>query len=267
MTIFGQSGGGSKTLTLMTMPSAKGLFHKAIVESGSILAANTMETSHRVAEKLLKKFGDDPGDLGKLQKMPFAELQAVGDTLNPMPPFINGVVDFIRPALMDGWAPVAGNPVLPQHPFHPKAPEISASVPMIVGCTLNEFIHGIDKPDCFAMAEAELQSQRPLDVEEQEQRERGDHGLSQGAAGRQSVPALVGDRLLFDPLYDAGKRAPQVRARRRAGVLLPFRLADPGARRSPDGVPHLEVPRVRQHRTLGPDVRQRSGGAGAGGNN
>src|SRR5712692_2916915 len=41
VTIFGQSGGGSKVSTLMAMPSAKGLFHKAVIESGSVLRQNT----------------------------------------------------------------------------------------------------------------------------------------------------------------------------------------------------------------------------------
>jgi carboxylesterase type B len=37
VTIFGQWGGGGKVLALMAMPAAKGLFHPAIVQSGSFL--------------------------------------------------------------------------------------------------------------------------------------------------------------------------------------------------------------------------------------
>ena len=40
VTIFGQSGGGRKVATLMAMPSATGLFHRAIIESGAILQAD-----------------------------------------------------------------------------------------------------------------------------------------------------------------------------------------------------------------------------------
>ena len=39
----GQSGGGGKVSTLMAMPAAKGLFHRAVVQSGSTLRVGTME--------------------------------------------------------------------------------------------------------------------------------------------------------------------------------------------------------------------------------
>jgi para-nitrobenzyl esterase len=45
VTIFGQSGGGGKVSVLMGMPAAKGLFHRAIVESGSTLRVRTQESS------------------------------------------------------------------------------------------------------------------------------------------------------------------------------------------------------------------------------
>jgi len=46
--------------------------------------------------------------------------------------------------------------VLPQHPFHPGAPAVSASVPLMTGTNLNEFVNGVDRPDAGAMTEAEL---------------------------------------------------------------------------------------------------------------
>ena len=53
ITIFGQSGGGGKVATLMGMPAAKGLFHRAIIQSGPTVKAVTPEFSHRVARSLL----------------------------------------------------------------------------------------------------------------------------------------------------------------------------------------------------------------------
>jgi len=158
VTIFGQSGGGGKVSTLMAMPAAKGLFHRAVVESGSMLSSATMESSHTLAEKLLKQVNLGASDVDKLQQMPFQDLQkaAAEATVFHMP--ASGIIDFRHVGAMMGWMPVAGNAALPDSPFDPKAPEISASVPMIVGTNLNEFITATNKPDAFAMTAAELES-------------------------------------------------------------------------------------------------------------
>jgi para-nitrobenzyl esterase len=57
VTIFGQSGGGRKVATLMSMPSAKGLFHRAVVESGAVLKLTTPEDGQRATEMLLAELG------------------------------------------------------------------------------------------------------------------------------------------------------------------------------------------------------------------
>ncbi len=57
VTIFGQSGGGRKVATLMAMPSAKGLFHRAIVESGAVLRLTTQEDAIRTTNLLLAELG------------------------------------------------------------------------------------------------------------------------------------------------------------------------------------------------------------------
>ncbi len=158
VTIFGQSGGGGKVTALMAMPAATGLFHRAIVESGSLLRGGTMEGSHALAEKLLKQLNLSASDVDKLQQLPFADLEkaAAEATAFHMP--ASGVIDFRHIGNRLGWAPVAGNAALPDQPFDPKAPSMSASVPMIVGNTLNEFINGINKPDAFKMTSEELQA-------------------------------------------------------------------------------------------------------------
>ena len=55
--IFGQSGGGAKTSTMLAMPSAKGLFHSAGIQSGSTIRSATREIGTRSAEGLLAKLG------------------------------------------------------------------------------------------------------------------------------------------------------------------------------------------------------------------
>ena len=85
--IFGQSGGGAKVSTLMGMPSAKGLFHRAAVESGSFSLSNTQDKSQRLADLFLKELGVSTSDADKLQTLPYAELwrasEAVLRTANP----------------------------------------------------------------------------------------------------------------------------------------------------------------------------------------
>jgi para-nitrobenzyl esterase len=158
VTIFGQSGGGGKVGALMAMPSAKGLFHRAIVESGSLLTVATMESSNDLAERLLKHLNLGTADVDKLQQLPVDQMeQAAVDVAHAHFPQ-SGVVDFRHSDLMRGWAPVAGNPALPDQPFDPEAPAISASIPLLVGNTLNEFINGINKPDAFSMTAEELQT-------------------------------------------------------------------------------------------------------------
>lgn len=158
VTIFGQSGGGGKVSTLMAMPVAKGLFHRAIVESGSMLIGATMESSNALAERLLKQLGISVADVGKLQQLPVDQLQQAAAAIARINIPRSGIIDFRRGMGGLGWAPVAGNAVLSQQPFDPTAPEISAAVPLLVGNTINEFMNGINKPDAFSMTEAQLQS-------------------------------------------------------------------------------------------------------------
>ena len=75
VTVFGQSGGGGKVSTLMAMPSAKGLFHRAVAMSGSALRGATRENATRAAEQFLAKLGLNRAQLDQLQQMPWQRLQ------------------------------------------------------------------------------------------------------------------------------------------------------------------------------------------------
>src|SRR3984885_4526860 len=70
ITIFGQSGGGCKVIALMAMPSAKGLFHRAIIESGPTLKALSPDHSQRVARLLLDELGLSESQVRELQNVP-----------------------------------------------------------------------------------------------------------------------------------------------------------------------------------------------------
>ena len=74
VTIFGESGGGAKVSTLLAMPAAKGLFHKAIIESGSMLRVASREQATATAKALLAKLGIDQKNVDQLQRISASDL-------------------------------------------------------------------------------------------------------------------------------------------------------------------------------------------------
>ena len=158
VTIFGQSGGGGKVTALMAMPAAKGLFHRAIVESGSLGRGATLESSGKLTELLLAKLGIDRSSIGKLQQLPVAELESAAVAVTAHPPSRTGIIDFRHVSAQLGWAPVVDGKNLPRQPFDPDAPSQSAQVPLLVGTTLNEFVTGINHPDFMQMTNELLRS-------------------------------------------------------------------------------------------------------------
>jgi para-nitrobenzyl esterase len=118
--VFGQSGGGSKTSTLLAVPSAKGLFHRAAVQSGSTLRQATKPEATAEAEKLLKALGLAKANIADIQKVSWQDLleAQVGSRGN--------------------FRPVVDGKVLPRHPFDPGAPQESADVPVIISTTLHD---------------------------------------------------------------------------------------------------------------------------------
>ena len=115
VTVFGESGGGAKISTLMGMPAAKGLFHKMIVQSGSLLRVGDPEAATKAAKALMDKLGVlKPEDL---QKIPAADLFKAGS---------------------GGGGGLGGSPVIDGHsilkqPWDPIAPAESAGLPLLVG--------------------------------------------------------------------------------------------------------------------------------------
>jgi len=125
VTIFGQSGGAGKVSTLMAMPAARGLFHRAIAQSGVALTAIPAEQAIKTTEQILQRLKIAPDRLDQLQTIPFAQLI---DVLRPAP----------GAAPLPGAGPVLDGKSLPVHPFEPTAPAQSASVPFLTGTTATE---------------------------------------------------------------------------------------------------------------------------------
>ncbi|HEY6968427.1 MAG TPA: carboxylesterase/lipase family protein [Candidatus Angelobacter sp.] len=121
--IFGQSGGGAKTTTILATPSAKGLFNCAAVQSGSSLRLSTREAATKRAENLLAKLGISKSNFADLQKISWQQILEAQQSLG---------------LGLGGFSPVVEGNVLPHHPFDPVAPPESADVPVMISTTLEE---------------------------------------------------------------------------------------------------------------------------------
>jgi len=155
VTIFGQSGGGGKVLTLMAMPAAKGLFHRAIVQSGPYLRMLSPDYSHQVAEQVLAELNISRERVHELQAVPPRALSAAAAAVMRKMP--RSSAPFRADFGSSGWAPTVDGRILPAHPFDPSAPEISADIPLITGTNLHEAVSAIDHPDAPLMTTDDLQ--------------------------------------------------------------------------------------------------------------
>jgi para-nitrobenzyl esterase len=135
--IFGQSGGGGKVSTLLAMPSAKGLFQRAVIESGASLRGGSRDAANKTTETLMKELGLGKGQGHELQNVPLDRLMDAGNKAR--------------------FGPVVDGKVLPANPFDPVATPVSADVPVIVGYTRTErTVYEIDSADYGKLDEAGL---------------------------------------------------------------------------------------------------------------
>ena len=134
VTIMGQSGGGAKVCTLCAVPAAKGLFHKAVVLSGASLRMGDKEFSQKLGTRVVQEAGLQPGDVGKLQEMPWKEFLAVATKAQRQ--LTEGAAG--GGGLRRGFNPVVDGTVLPQDPYSPGPAPTGADVPMIVSSTFHE---------------------------------------------------------------------------------------------------------------------------------
>jgi para-nitrobenzyl esterase len=130
VTIFGQSGGGGKVSTLMAMPIASGLFHKAIVQSGALLKGRSKDDAINTTNALFQNLKIKPGDIDGLLKIPPEIIIEKLSTSNNSPG--------TSPTVRMGFGPVVDGTVLLNDPFDPVAPALSANIPMIIGTNKDE---------------------------------------------------------------------------------------------------------------------------------
>ena len=122
VTIFGESGGGWKVSLLLAMPGARGLFHKAVIQSGPGLTGKPIGEADKVARQLLAELGvDTPEKLAALptEVISRASVKVPGDVMRLFTPVIDGTA-------------------LPRHPFEPDASPLNADVPVLIGTNKDE---------------------------------------------------------------------------------------------------------------------------------
>ncbi len=133
ITVIGQSGGGAKVCILTAMPSAKGLFHKAVVLSGALRKSGEKEYSEKLGAAVLKEAGLTPAELPKLQAMPWKDFDALAMRAQQSIESERGPGGMMR-----AFVPVVDGNVLPQNPYDPVAAPTAADVPMIISSVENE---------------------------------------------------------------------------------------------------------------------------------
>ena len=138
VTIFGQSGGGAKTLSMLCMPMAQGLFHKAMVMSGSgFMRGMKQDLAQKIAARTVDLLGLCAANIDSIQKIPYETVyQANVKAMNEIAKENGGGNSFGNSLT---WEPVVDGDVLPNPLFTNGSEKISQDVPLIIGSTLNEF--------------------------------------------------------------------------------------------------------------------------------
>lgn len=189
--IFGQSGGGAKVSTLLAMPSARGLFQRAIIQSGAGLRGGARDAANKTAETLLKELGLKPGQGRELQNVPLDKLMEAGNKAR--------------------FGTVVDGRVLPTNPFDPVATPVSQDVPVIVGYTRTErTVYEIDSPNYGKLDEAGLL--------ENVKRVLGDEAEKVIASYRKKYPKATPYELSTNITGDAGAMSSIRLAERRAAL-------------------------------------------------
>jgi para-nitrobenzyl esterase len=136
VTIFGESGGGSKVSTLLAMPTARGFFHRAIVQSGPGLRGVDATEANEFSERLLAHLGIGRDNLSKLQSLPHEQLTAALSAMPATPQ--QGPMGLPMRGNAMRLAPVMDGRFLPVHPFDPVAAPTAANVPLLIGTNKDE---------------------------------------------------------------------------------------------------------------------------------
>ncbi len=134
VTIMGQSGGGAKVTTTMAMPAAKGLVHKGVALSGSMLQASDPEYSQTLGEYVMKEAGLTPESVDKLQEMTWREYIDIANKA-----MVKMRKDHPLPGFRGGFSPVADGVNIPKGQFFSEESGLASDIPMLICTTFHEW--------------------------------------------------------------------------------------------------------------------------------
>jgi para-nitrobenzyl esterase len=130
VTIFGESAGGMSVATLLGVPAAKGLFHRAIAQSGAASNVSSQTLAAAVAERFLTEVGYKGGGLGRLRGLSLAEILAAQARVSMQLGLPLGVLS---------WQPSIDGDFLAKHPLRTIQDESARRVPLLVGTNRDEW--------------------------------------------------------------------------------------------------------------------------------
>jgi para-nitrobenzyl esterase len=151
VTIMGQSGGGAKVTCTMAMPAAKGIVHKGVALSGSMLRANDQEYSRKLGQYVLETAGLTPSEVDKLQDIPWREYIDIAikalDRMRKENP---------QPGFRGGFGPVADGVHVPKGEFFSNPNDHTADMPLMICTTFHEWGATRTNPKLDAAGEDEI---------------------------------------------------------------------------------------------------------------
>ncbi|NVM04525.1 MAG: carboxylesterase/lipase family protein, partial [Candidatus Helarchaeota archaeon] len=129
VTIFGESAGGASVAILLAIPAARGLFHKAIMESGTANPKGFRPKKAREgAEKFMAKLRIEKGKIDDLRKLPLKKIMRAQRR-------IAGGVGQIADV---PFRPFIDSKIIPEHPLEIIRKGKSSNVPIIIGSNKDE---------------------------------------------------------------------------------------------------------------------------------
>jgi para-nitrobenzyl esterase len=158
VTLFGESGGGWKISTLLAMPAGRGLFARAIIQSGSHLRARTAEDADGAARRLLHRLGVATSQIHRVRDLPVERiLEAGSETRSPSEPVRIGPDGTWEWGVEFG--PALDGRTLSRHPGVPDAPAEASGIAMMIGTTLDEIGPELDGLDDVSVPEAKARAE------------------------------------------------------------------------------------------------------------
>jgi len=149
--IFGESGGGQKVSVLLAMPPAKGLFHRAVIESGPGVKMNSLDHATKVGDMMLSELGVKADRISDIQTIPLERILVAQGA-------VNRKLGAFVPGMIQGFSPVVDGVSLLQNPFDPVAPAVSQDVPVLIGFNRTEStLFAAGDPSLFSLDESGLE--------------------------------------------------------------------------------------------------------------